>query len=388
MIKKIAYCDLFAGVSGDMILGALVDAGLELKALSRVLRRLPLKGYRLTARRVTRSGIAGTRVNVVLSRGAGKGVRGVSDILSIIRRAGLPGGVAEKSARIFELLGRAETRVHGSLLARSHLHELGGADAVVDVVGSVAGLHLLGIEEVYASAVPWNRGTVRCAHGTLPVPAPAVAELVKGMPVYSHPVAAEMVTPTGIAIIRGCAREVGGVPPHTVRGVGYGAGEIEFREFPNMLRLVIGEVEGGAGTESVAVLECAIDDMSPTLYNYLSERLFAAGALDVVVVPVLMKKNRPGQLLSVLCRPRGVRALAEIILSESTTTGVRVREERRFVLPREMARVRTPYGVVRVKRIRRPDGSLSVAPEYDDCARVARAKRIPLQRVIAAARRA
>jgi len=387
-MKKIAYFDCFAGVSGDMILGALLDAGLKLKELERALGHVLVRGYRIEARRVTRGGLAGTRVSVHVNRGAGKGMRGLRDILAILRRSRLPGHVVAGAERVFVELARAESRVHRTRLARAHFHELGAVDAVVDVVGSLAGLHALGVSVIYSSALPWNSGTVECAHGTLPVPAPATAELMRGMPVYRHRINGEMVTPTGAAIIKVCAKRIGHMPAMRITRVGYGAGGEQFGNFPNLLRLVIGEGEDCRGADTVGVVETEIDDMSPAIYDHLSRRLHGAGALDVYITQIMMKKNRPGQLLTVLCAPEKIPVVADIIFMESTTLGVRFREAQRLVLPRIVVSARTPFGRVRVKLAKRPDGHVSAAPEYDDCARLASKSGIPLARVMAAASRA
>jgi uncharacterized protein (TIGR00299 family) protein len=387
-VKKIAYFDCFAGVSGDMILGALLDAGLKLKELERALGRLPVKGYRLEKRRVTRGGLAGTRARVRLEPGAGKGVRGIDDIRAILKRSKLQPDIVATADRIFTELARAEARVHRTKLAHAHFHEVGAVDAIVDVVGSLAGLKALGVSEVYSSALPWNSGTIECAHGMLPVPAPATAELMKGMPVYRHSVRGEMVTPTGAAILKVCAKRIGRMPALKVSRIGYGAGGEQFGSFPNLLRIVIGESGGCCEAETVGIVETEMDDMSPAIYDYLSGRLYGAGAHDVYVTQIMMKKNRPGQLLTVLCPPEKIPLMADIIFTESTTLGVRFGESERLVLSRAMVSVRTPHGRVRVKLAKRPDGQISASPEYDDCARLAAEKGVPLRRVIAAATQA
>jgi len=385
---KIAYFDCFAGVSGDMILGALLDAGLKLEELERALSHVPVRGYRLEARRVTRGGLAGTRVSVRVEPGAGKRVRGLKDVLAIVRRSRLPAPVAAGAERVFQELAKAESRVHRTRLARAHFHELGAVDAVVDVVGSLAGLRALGVNEIYSSALPWNSGTVECAHGTLPVPAPATAELMRGIPVYQHRIHGEMVTPTGAAIIKVCANRIGQMPAMRITHVGYGAGGEQFKDFPNLLRLVIGERTDYCGADSVGVVETEIDDMSPAIYDHLSTRLYGAGARDVYTAQIFMKKNRPGQLLTVLCAPEKIPLVADIIFMESTTLGVRFSEAQRLILPRVVVSARTPYGGVRVKLAKRPDGHVSVSPEHDDCARLASKRGVPLIRVMAAASRA
>lgn len=387
-MKKIAYFDCFAGISGDMILGALLDIGLPRKDLVAMLGKLPLKGYGLEARRVKRGSLRGTKMTVRLDKGAGKRIRGLDDILHILGRSSLPGPVLSGAEGVFRLLARAESRVHGSVPTEAHFHEVGAVDSIVDIVGSLAGLHLLGIEEVYASALPWNSGIVECAHGKLPVPAPAVAELMKGIPVYPHHILGELVTPTGVAILKSRASEFGYLPPMRVSGVGYGAGGDRFRGFPNLLRLVVGEASGETAGESVTVVETEVDDMSPELLAYLTGRLLEEGVLDVYTTPVVMKKGRQGQLLTVLCSPEMAPAVTELILRESTTLGVRFHEEKRVAVSRSVMKVVTPYGRVRVKAARRPGAEIALSPEYDDCVGAARKRGVPLSRVMAAAVRA
>ncbi len=387
-MRKVAYFDCFAGVSGDMILGALLDAGLRLDALRGALRGLPLRGWRLEARRVRREGLAGTRASVTIVAGAGKTLHGLEPILRLVRRSRLPAPVRRSAEETFHLLARAESRVHGVRLAEAHFHEVGAVDSVVDVLGALAGLQLLGVDEVRASALPWNGGMVRCAHGLLPVPAPATVELLRGLPVAPHPSPGEMVTPTGIAILRAVAAGFGACPAMTVVRVGYGAGEKRFHGVPNLLRLVLGEAEGGDGAGVVTVLETEIDDMPPSRYDHLSRLLFEAGALDVFMTPVLMKKNRPGQLLTALISPGLADTAAEIVLRESTTLGVRMREERRVTLPRRIVEVKTRFGRVRVKLARRPGGRVTAAPEHDDCAALAARTGAPLDEVANEARKA
>lgn len=385
-MKKIAYFDCFSGVSGDMILGALLDAGLPLEGLRSALRGVPVKGWRLEARRVKRGGIAGTKALVRAGAGAGKGLHGLGEMLRAVRGSGLPEGVARAAERAFRLIARAESRVHGARLARVHFHEIGAVDSIVDVLGACAGLRLLGVDEVRSSALPWNGGSVACAHGVLPVPAPAAAEMMRGIPVVPHHARGEMVTPTGIAVLRAVAAGFGPPPAMRVGAIGYGAGETNFPGFPNLLRLVLGEAEGDGGSDLVSVLETEIDDMQPNRYGFLCRRLFEAGALDVFVTPALMKKGRPGHLLTALCAPGRSGALADAILRHSTTLGVRVREERRVLLPRLVVEVGTRYGRARVKLARRPDGTVTASPEHDDCAALAEKSGATMDEVAEAAR--
>ncbi len=387
-MKKIAYFDCFAGISGDMILGAILDVGLELKDLQRELKRLPLKGYKISAGRVRRRGLVGRKVEIKLRRGAGKGISVPKDILAIIRKSDLADRVKTMAGRVFQEMAKAEARVHGARLPKVHFHELGAVDTIIDVVGSIVGLQMLGVEEVYASSLPWSSGTVECAHGKLPVPSPATTELMSGVKVYRHHVVGELVTPTGAAILKSYVDKIGYMPPMTVKRVGYGAGNRRLDEFPNLLRLVLGETEDPVGMERVAVVETEIDDMTPTIYEHLQNRLFASGAVDVFTTPVLMKKNRMGQLLTVLCKLDLVGSMAEVIFEESTTLGVRYREENRIVLPRLQMKVKTDYGMVQVKLARRSHGEVTIAPEYDECARIALDKKVPIRKVMASALRA
>ncbi|MDD5556931.1 MAG: nickel pincer cofactor biosynthesis protein LarC [bacterium] len=391
---RVAYFDCAAGVSGDMILGSLLDAGLRTGDLEALLRRVPLRGWRIEARRVRRAGLAGTRARVLAGPRAGKGMHGPDDLIAAVRKARLPATVARTAERAFRMLARAEAAVHGRLPRHAHFHEVGAVDSIIDVVGSIAGLHLMGVGEVYASALPWNEGTVECAHGTLPVPAPAAAALMAGLPVVPHPFRGELVTPTGVVILKACGARFGVFPPMTVSRVAYGAGDRRIDAFPNLLRIVLGdagaspEAPAGAGGDVVSILETAIDDLSPAVHAYLCEALRRAGALDLFVTAALMKKGRSGHLLTVICPPDRTQALADIIFRESTTLGIRVRTERRLVLRRREIAVGSGLGRVRVKLAERPGGFLTASPEYEDCARIAAARGVPLAEVMAAAARA
>ena len=382
---KIAYFDCFSGVSGDMILGALVDAGLEMERLKVELARLPLSGYTLSAETVRRRGLRGTHVEVGVSE---EGVeRHLHEIEEIIEGSDLPDEVKARGMAIFRRLAEAEARVHGIPVERVHFHEVGAMDAIVDVVGAVVGLWLLGIEHVYASPVHVGRGTVECAHGTLPVPAPATQELLRGVPIYGRDVDAELVTPTGAAILTTLAERFGAAPPMRVEQVGYGAGSRDL-PLPNLLRVSIGETTEqveGYEEDVVTVIETNIDDMNPQLYEHVMERLFDAGALDVFLTPIQMKRNRPGVQLSVLVTEERVADVLDILFAETTTIGVRTCPMRRWKLGRERIVVETRYGPVGVKVARRGGTVMNVAPEYRECQRVAEEQGIPLKEMYQAA---
>lgn len=381
---KIAYFDCFAGASGDMILGALLDAGVEPEVWQGELNRLNLPGYEVKIERVQKQGLAATAVRVLVSEEDQE--RRLSEIEELIGASRLPIEVKETSVEIFRRLAVAEAKVHGITPDRVHFHEIGGIDAIVDIVGAVVGLRLLGIEAVYASALPLGHGFVDCAHGRLPLPAPAALELLRGVPVLSRDVEGELVTPTGAAILTTLVKEFGSFPPLTVEKIGYGAGQQDF-PFPNLLRLLVGSTSAtlDARMETLTLLEANIDDLNPEFYGHLMERLFAAGALDVYLTPVQMKKNRPGVLLSVACRPAQAEALAALVFAETTTIGLRRQEVQRWALARERVEVETPYGSVGAKVARLGGKVMSASPEYEDCHRLALERGVPLKEVYAAA---
>ena len=386
---KIAYFDCFSGASGDMILGSLVDAGLPVETLKTALSGLRVDGWDLTPRPVVKCGISGTRMAVTAGDNGGAH-RHLSHVRKIVNGSDLPAVVKDKSLAIFARLAEAEARVHGVDMEQVHFHEVGAVDAIVDIVGSVAGLEALNVEAVYCSALHLGTGTVRCAHGVLPVPAPATAELVRGVPVYATGLEGELLTPTGAAILTTLAAGFGPMPTMIPETTGYGAGNADRTE-PNLLRVHIGEIVDASragDTERIAVLETGIDDMNPQLYGHIMDRLLAAGARDVFLVPIQMKKNRPGTLLTVLCDPEQVDAFTGMILQETTTIGIRWRMENRVVADRKRVPVQTPYGEVRVKVASLDGRVVTVSPEYDDCKRLADEGGVPLKAVMAAAQRA
>lgn len=379
---KIAYFDCFSGISGDMILGALIDAGLRIEDLRKELAKLNLEDYRIEARRTKKCGIAGTKVNVLFQEKDGS--HKLAEIKGLIEASSLDPDVKELSCRIFHRLAEVETEVHGTTARDVLLHELGDLDAIVDVVGASIGIKKLGIERVYASALHVGRGFVECRHGTLPLPAPATLELLKGVPVYCEGIGQELVTPTGAAIITTIVSGFGQMPQMKLEKIGYGAGARDL-SIPNLLRVCIGEklVEKPASLEedTIAVIETNIDDLNPQFYDYISAQLFKAGALDVFSTSIMAKKGRPGIKLTVLAPIPKVTKLSEIIFDQTTTFGLRIYQVQRKKLFREVKRVETEFGRVRVKIGRMGDEIKSIAPEYEDCKRIARDKNIPLKEI-------
>jgi pyridinium-3,5-bisthiocarboxylic acid mononucleotide nickel chelatase len=383
---KILYFDCVAGASGDMILAALLAAGLDEAALRGRLAGLHLPGFDLQVERVQKSGIAATHVEVLVDDDVPE--RRLRDLVAVVEAADLPPHVIQKSVAILRRIGEVEAGIHGARDAEHvHLHELGGLDTLVDVVGGVSGIDLLGVEKVICSPIPLGRGFTRSAHGRIPVPAPATLALLQGAPVTGSDVEGETVTPTGAALLTSLASGYGPIPAMTLRLAGYGAGRKEWA-IPNVLRVLIGD-DGSQGSraESLSVLETNIDDLNPETYDYVMARLFAAGALDVFLAPIQMKKNRPATLLSVLCRPALVDALSAILFAETSTLGIRRHDVLRTCLPREIRTVETPYGPIRVKVATYGDRE-KAAPEYEDCRRAAEAHGVPLREVYAAVRTA
>jgi uncharacterized protein (TIGR00299 family) protein len=382
---KIAYFDCFAGASGDMILGALLDAGLTIERLRAEIAKLDLSHYALGVEKVVKKGIGGSQALVTIDQAHhDHHHRHLSHIREIIAQSDLDEAVKEKSTAIFMRLAEAEARVHRSSVEAVHFHEVGAMDAIIDVVGGVIGLAALGIDKIYCSPLHVGSGTIECAHGTLPVPAPATAELIKGKPVYSTGVAGELLTPTGAAILTTLSSGFGPMPAMRVDTIGYGAGTAD-PGIPNLLRVSIGESRedtAGYDVEQTVLMETTIDDMNPQVYDYLIELLLDKGALDVFLAPVQMKKNRPGTLLSVICLPDSVGKFAHILMQETTTIGLRWRVENRIKARRVIEKIDTPYGPIHVKLAMNNGRVLNLTPEYDDCKRVALEKKIPLKKVI------
>ncbi len=380
---KIAYFDLIAGASGDMILGSLVDAGLPFEALRDALALLDLPEFELTQARVMRGPFSATKVDV--KTGDAAHARGLDDIAAIIAASRLPNAIQARAMRIFRRMAEVEGGIHGMPAEAVHLHELGAVDTIVDVTGALLALDRLGINRVVVSPVPLGRGLARGSHGIFPLPAPATVALLRKAPIVGvdHPV--ETVTPTAAALFTELAASFGPIPAMTLTAVGYGAGTRTTPE-PNVLRVLLGEIaDPGAGaTETLTLLETNIDDMNPEIYGYVIERLLAAGALDAYLTPIIMKKGRPAVVLSVLCQPNAATALRDLIFTETTTLGVRVQQVTRHCVPRASITVTTPYGPIPVKVASWADGE-KAAPEYEDCRRAAQTHGVPLLRVYAAA---
>src|SRR5262250_425785 len=347
---KAAYFDCFSGISGDMTLGALVDAGCPLERLRGELKGLDVPGWEISAEKVWKNGMAATHVSVRTADTQTHRTLGV--ILGILENSQLAVEVRERASAIFRLLGEAEAAVHDVPLEKIHFHEVGAVDAVVDIVGASAGFAALGIESFFCSALNVGGGTAKMAHGILPVPAPATARLLLGKPTYSNGLQKELVTPTGAAIVATLCEHFGPQPPMSVSAIGYGAGTTDLEGQPNVLRIMLGDATEEAVPgfdEEISVIEANLDDMNPQIYGYFSEKALAAGALDVYTTPVQMKKNRPGTLLTVLCKPQQASGLISLIFAETTTFGVRSYQAQRRVLPREHVSVSTDYGDVRIK---------------------------------------
>ena len=381
---KIAYFDCCAGISGDMVLGALVDSGLDVSILRRELAKLPLGDYSISASKDERHHITGTNIKVRFKESGHH--RTFKEIKNIINKSRLTTKVKVLSTSIFENLAKAEAKVHGCRVDDVHFHEVGAIDSIVDIVGTAIGIEKLGIGQVYASPLPLGSGWVKTSHGRMPVPAPATLELLKGVPVASSLTASELTTPTGAAIIKTLSLSFGNMPHMEIEGTGYGIGDRSFKEIPNILRLIIGKRTGN--TERLIIVETNMDDMNPQIYEYLMSRLFKNGALDVFLMPIQMKKGRPAILLKVLCPENKKGNIIDTIFEETTTIGVRTYEVERHCLERRIENVSTPYGKVRVKVAERNGKVLNIQPEYEDCKEIAEKKKLPLKEVMDSAKKA
>lgn len=379
------YFDCFAGASGDMILGAMVAAGVDPNALNEQLSLLGVQRYAIDFQTVDRCGISATYAHVQTAPEHAH--RHLSDILEIIHNARLTDGVKDRAAKIFARLAAAEAYVHNEPIADVHFHEVGALDAIVDVVGAAICFELLGIEHFICSPLHLGSGTVEMDHGRFPVPPPAVVEMLKGAPVYSTDIKGELVTPTGAAIITTVCAEYGVIPKMKLEHTGYGAGTRQYAKFPNVLRVLIGEQQTDkASAERLWMIETNLDDMSSQYFGHVMERAFDLGALDCYFTPVQMKKNRPGVLLSLLCRDAERAELIEMLFEETTTLGVRSYEVERRALERQIVRVETQYGPIDVKVARLNGNVVNQMPEYEQCRQVARSANVPLRVVEEAAR--
>ena len=428
---RVLYFDCFSGASGDMVLGALIDAGVALEDVRRALGSLAISPESVWTEPVVRAGIRATKFCVVGEEPVAAHVhqqhvnhshehshshshpvhghhhghdhdndhahshshdtghphdhRSLAEINQLIDRSALSASGKARAKALFQQLGEAEAAIHGTTLEKVHLHEVGALDSIIDIVGAVYALESLGIDRVVASPLNVGSGSVRSAHGLYPVPAPATLRLLNGAPIYSGPQQAEMVTPTGALLVSAYASAYGVIPPMRITAVGYGAGSRDFPDTPNVLRVMIGEAEPQAPSQSVVVIEADIDDMNPQIFGVVMETLQAEGALDVFYTAIQMKKNRPGTLLTVVAPPDARERLTAVIFRETTTIGVRYREMSRECLDREEVAVSTPLGPVRVKVARRDGRVLNASPEFEDCARIARERNVPVKEVQALA---
>jgi len=382
---RIAYFDCFSGISGDMILGALLDLGWPVEELEKELAKLNLTGYKIKVKKVQKESITATQIKIETKNDEKK--RRLSHILSIIERSRLEKEIKEISKDIFTKLARAEAKIHGKSPQEIHFHELGGLDTIIDVVGTVAGVKHLGIEKIYVSSLPLGRGFVKCAHGTLPLPAPATLELLKKVPVYGGNIEAELVTPTGAAIITNLAKNFGEIPPMRIESIGYGAGQRDL-SIPNLLRISVGTMRNAYQEDIISLIETNIDDMNPEFYEHIINRLFKEGALDVFLTPIQMKKTRPATMLSVMASQEKIEKMIEIIFEETTTLGVRISRVKRRKLARESRSIETKYGKIEVKIARLNGVIKNITPSYEDCQKIALRLNIPLKKVYEEAKEA
>lgn len=412
---KTLYLDCFAGISGDMTIGALLDAGLDFDYLQNELAKLGVAGYELSLARVDRSGINAAKFDVLLSSHVQTthshehhhhhhdhdhhhhdhdhhhhDHRSLSTIKHLIEASSLSAQVKQQAIAIFQRIGEAEAKIHGMDIEAVHFHEVGALDSIVDIVGTCIGLEALGIAQIIASPLHVGFGTFTCAHGTYPIPGPAAAEILRDVPIYAKDIEGELVTPTGAAIVATLAKSYGPLPAMRIARVGYGAGTRTYEKFPNVLRAVLGEVEGADTTpDSVTVIEANLDDLNPQVFGHVMEQALAAGALDLFYTPVQMKKNRPGVLLTLLCANSDRERMTELLFRETTTLGLRYREERRVILQREFVIVETAFGPIKIKVARQADGRLmNVAPEFEDCHAAALQHQVAVREVQLAALRA
>ena len=381
---RIAYFDCFSGASGDMILGALIDAGLSARRLKEMVKQVRIPTIRLRAKKVLKNGISSTQV--VIEGSEKRSHRTLKEILRIVEKSGVEVEVKEKSDEIFKRIASVEAMIHQIPAEEVHFHELGGLDSIVDIIGSVWGIRQLGIEKIYVSKTNVGTGFIKCEHGILPVPAPAALALMEGKPIYSSGIERELLTPTGAALLSTLGSEFGSMPLMKVERIGYGAGQDDLSH-PNLLRLIIGTSEVTSARERVVVIETNIDDMNPQFYDYVMEKLFSIEVLEVFFTPVLMKKNRPGTLFTVIGPSEKLPAIIEVLLRETTTLGLRWHEEERVKTERIILTKETRYGKIRFKLAKWEGKVINYSPEYEDCKRLALERSVPLKEIFEEARR-
>lgn len=374
---KALYFDLIGGASGDMILGAMVDAGLSIDKLKELLSGLNLKEFDIQAKIVDKNGFTATKVDVLVTEQPPE--RHLKEIKDIIQKSSLPPAVQNRALQIFERIAKTEATIHNKSIDQVHLHELGGTDTIIDITGTLLALDHLEISKIYASPVPLGKGFIKGAHGQIPLPSPATISLLKGIPIYGRDIDAELVTPTGAALLAELVDDFGPAPPMVLETVGYGAGGRDL-PIPNLLRVFIGEISSSdsATLDHLAVLETNLDDLNPEIYPYVIESLFAAGALDVTLTPIQMKKNRPGTQIQVLCEPSMMDSMRSILFRETTTLGIKQILVDRYSLPRTIQEVETPYGKIRVKIAEISPNIKKISPEFEDCRRAAQEHGIPI----------
>lgn len=381
--SRAVYFDCYSGISGDMMLGALVDLGVDLKEIRAGLKTLGLSdAYRIKSRIVQRGLISGVKVDVALKPVRRPRSRNFSTIKRLIQKSGLPENVRSNAVEIFQRIAKSEAKVHHASVDEVHFHEVGAVDSIVDIVGGALGMELLNVQRVFSSPLNVGGGFVECEHGTLPAPAPATLNLLEGVPCFSSGIQKELTTPTGAAMIGFFAEKFQSLPMMKILKSGYGAGDHIIKDFPNMLRVILGEMEGeGGAAGSMTVVETNIDDMNPEFYDHVMELLFKAGAVDVAFMSVNMKKNRPAVKLSVMVPPGKRERICKIILSETSTFGVRYFDVNRLTLDREVQTLQTPYGPVKVKAGSLDGAILKISPEYEDCKKIARKEKLPIKKV-------
>ena len=374
---RLAYGDLIGGVSGDMFVPALIDLGLPLNKLRAELRKIPTLKFDLKAAKKHFHSIGATQLKVICAKN--EAPRSWKQIRELIRRSKLGVEIKAIGSEIFAGLAQAEAKIHGVAVDKVHFHEIGATDSIVDIMAAAIGVHELGLEVFHFSRIPLGRGITASQHGPLPVPGPATLELLKGLPVYGVEIDAETVTPTGAALMRALGGHFRSQPEVTIEKIGYGAGQKEFPDRPNLFRLIVGQSRSSWQREEMLVIETNIDDMNPQFFDHVMERLFNAGARDVFLTPIQMKKNRPATLLRVIAEARDRDDLAKIIFQETSTIGIRYHPIGRTILKRESKKIKTRYGDVAVKIVEQPDGRKRATPEYENLKRIAAAKQLPIK---------
>ena len=376
---KIAYFDCFAGISGDMTIGALLDAGFEFEKLKSELKKLHLEGYELKAEKTERNHIGGTKFSVLYQEDHSH--RHLKDIVEMIQKSELSSKVQEQAIKIFTNLAEAEAHIHGTTVDKIHFHEVGAIDSIVDIVGILICLEGLEIEQVYSSRIHVGSGFVECQHGKMPLPAPATANLLKKIPTYSKGIESELTTPTGAAFLSSLCEKFGPLPYIETRSIGYGAGSRVLPDIPNLLRVYIGDRQESFERDEATLIQANIDDMNPEIFEYVSNLILQEGAFDVYMAPVIMKKNRPGTVLNILTPEEKKENILSILFAETTTLGVRMNQVIRKRIMREILKVKTKFGDIKVKIGREKEKILNIAPEYESCKKIALEKNIPLKEV-------